>query len=287
MIYFFINFINFILNLLNFFNKQQNKPYKIINKSKIKKTYKQHELIYQDEIYKIVIENYKNTNNIITRQLQNTSNNLNEFDRTIPLNTKTIKLPKNKYCKCYGCGKLSKNTHPVYVFSCFKCGTIFQKFRHFSKNLNNKIAFVSGTRTKLGHQITLKLLRAGCKVIGTTRYPEKALQIYKSYSDYDTFKFNLYIYPETLDFDLPNMKENFKKIFNYIDENFGKLNILINCAAQTIRSREKLLNISTHENLQTETNRYNDPKYADSTYINSWQMMLDDLMQNDLIYFYL
>ena len=279
MIYF---IIDYIWKFLNFFNVKQKKTHKIINMIKTKKIYKQQELIYEKEIYNIVVENYKNTNNIVTRQLQNTCNNLNEFDKLTPLNTKTIKLPKNKYCKCYGCGKLSKNTHPVYVFSCFKCGSIFQKYRHYSKNLDNKIAFVSGTRTKLGHQITLKLLRAGCKVIGTTRYPEKALTIYKSYSDYDTFKNNLYIYPESLDFDLPNMKENFKKIFNYINENFGELNILINCAAQTIRSREKFSNTTMQDNLSTETNRYNDPKYANTTFINSWQMVLDDLMQTEM-----
>ena len=108
------------------------------------------------------------------------------------------------------------------------------------RDLSNMVAFVSGSRTKLGHQITLKLIRAGCKVIGSTRYPDKALKTYESYSDYEIFKSNLYIYPKALDFDLPNMTENFKKLAEFIANKFGQLNILINCAAQTIRAREKL-----------------------------------------------
>ena len=272
------NIFIFFLNLIH--NKLTNNIKKTKTKTKTKKIYHHHEIINQDEIYKIIIDNYMNTNNIITRQLQNTSNNLYEFDKLTPLNTNTIKLPDNKYLKCYGCSKIAKNSHPVYVFSCFKCGNIFQKFRHYSKNLNDKIAFVSGVRTKLGHQITLKLLRAGCKVIGTTRYPEKALKIYESYSDYEKFKLNLHIYPKPLDFDSSNMIEKFKILFNYINENFGFLNILINCAAQTIRSREK--NMENSDLFLTESNRYNDPKYADSTCVNSWQMELNDIMQNEM-----
>lgn len=293
-----LKFIQFLcITIYDFFDQLLDKSYydqsykhksKQSHKLKHTKSLKNRKLIEQDKIYKIVVENQNlyNTNNVITRQLQKTCTNLFDFDQTIPLNKQSIRLDSYERFKCYGCQQLFKRTHPVYVFSCVKCGNTFQKYRYYMRDLTNMVAFVSGSRTKLGHQITLKLLRAGCKVIGSTRYPDKALKIYESYSDYEKFKSNLYIYPEVLDFDLPNMTDNFKKLAKFICDKFGQLNILINCAAQTIRAREKLdyehnqTNISQIKSIQT--NRYNDSKYVDLKHVNSWQMILADLVQNEM-----
>ena len=221
-----------------------------------------------------------NSNTIISRQLSESCVKLYEFDKSTPLNTVGIKLKSNECFKCYGCQKTFRKTHPVYVFSCMECGTISQKFRHFSRPLFGKIAFVSGTRTKLGHQITLKLLRAGCIVIGSTRYPSNALELYKLYSDYDEFKSRLYVYPNGLDLDSKDLKIILLDLVKYIDEKFGKLDILINCAAQTIRTREK--NRSTLILSESESNRYGDSKYVAEININSWQMTLNDLIQSEM-----
>jgi len=136
-----------------------------------------------------------------------------------------------------------------------------------------------GCRTKLGHQVTLKLLRAGTKVIGTTRYSESARKMFENYEDCKEWRERLDIY-EDLDLDVKNMKEVFEKLREYISMKYGVLDIFIFCAAQTIRVREKQKE-QVSESLQ-ETNRYGDAKFVNETFINSWQMKLEDLEQSEI-----
>jgi NAD(P)-dependent dehydrogenase (short-subunit alcohol dehydrogenase family) len=273
-----LNIYKFVCNNICNYRKRKGPNTKNCNKQRNMNDYK---LITQDIIYDMIIKEFANTNNVVTRQLQNSCTDLYEFDQLTLLNKKSIKLKSHEIFRCYGCQRYFRSAHSVYVFSCVECGNMFQKFRHFSRDLTGKVAFVTGSRTKLGHQITLKLLRAGCKVIGTTRYPLKALKTYETYKDYDAFKENLNIYPEALDFDTPNMTDSFNKLAEFIKEKFGQLNILVNCAAQTIRAREKLEYNQPHIN-PIETNRYNDSKHVDSSCVNSWQMTLSDLIQNEM-----
>lgn len=178
--------------------------------------------------------------------------------------------------------------HPVYVFSCIKCGVLFQKFRHFTRDLSNQIALVTGARTKLGHQILLKLLRAGATVIGTTRYPKEAMKLFEQYSDYEQWKTRLNFYPHGLDFDKPDLLDDLITLESTLRNDFGRLDILINCAAQTIRVREKTKQVACAENVPVDSitvkaqNRYGDAKFVDPNLSNSWQLRLQDLEQKEI-----
>ena len=217
-------------------------------------------------------------NNVVSRHLQESCHKLHEFDMNTHLNTKSIELSKNKYFTCYGCGQNKSRTHPVYVFSCRKCGNLNQKMRYFSRDLTGQVAFVTGARTKLGHQIVLKLLRAGATVIGTTRSPDKAFTTYREYSDYDSWQDRLDVYPKPVDLDNDDLDTMLKEMRDYIFEKYGRLDILVNCAAQTIRIREKGEKV-----LNTyDENRYGDAKFVESTHINSWQMSIADLEQREM-----
>ena len=233
-------------------------------------------LVDQKELYEIGSKFISNT--VINRNKCIGCNELYEYDKNTKLSDQKIILKKNERFKCYGCNKYVRRSHGVYLFSCVKCGELNQKYRHFTSDLTGRVSFVSGIRTKLGHQICLKLLRAGSKVIGTTRYPEIAIEIYKKYSDYEIWSCNLSIWSEPFDMNNSNIKSDTDRLKEFIKNSYGKLDILINCAAQTIRNKEK--NVNTDN--KTELNRYGDHKYLDNKYENSWCLTLDNVVQNEM-----
>jgi len=262
--------------LLSYIYFSSNSPRTSILKSKRsrrpKKSVKKH--INSTTLYEMGVSLGTNTNNIITRQQQKTCHDLYEFDQSTPLNTVGISVPKGKYFTCYGCNDIVRHSHPVYLFSCKKCGNIFQTFRHLSRNLDGYVTLVTGCRTKLGHQISLKLLRAGATVIGTTRFPEKAMPMFEKYSDHDMWKDRLHIY--SIDFDNVDIQLQMQLLYEYVVK-YEKLDVLVNCAAQTIRVREKTISVET-----VDKNRYNDAQFVKEEYVNSWQMMIGDFVQKEM-----
>lgn len=220
-----------------------------------------------------ILVNWASTknNNVVTRNLTESCSDLHNFD-TNPLNT--IR-PKHKTSyRCYGCSKGYKSPHPVYLFSCFKCGTKYQRFRNLKRDLSGHVAVVVGARTKLGHQIVVKLLEAGCYVYGTTRFPSEALNIMRTYDKWEDNWKNKITFTE-LDLDCDNVDEKVINLTKSITH--GKVDILINCAAQTIQKREKEKNFSADV-----VNRYNEDRYANSAKENSWDMGLFDVSQKEL-----
>jgi NAD(P)-dependent dehydrogenase (short-subunit alcohol dehydrogenase family) len=47
-------------------------------------------------------------------------------------------------------------------------------------DLKGRSAVVTGARIKIGFEVSLRLLRNGCRVIATTRFPTDALQRYEN-----------------------------------------------------------------------------------------------------------
>jgi NAD(P)-dependent dehydrogenase (short-subunit alcohol dehydrogenase family) len=222
------------------------------------------------------------SNNLVNRQLQGSCQDLLHYDKTTPLNKKGFKCKKPVKMLCYGCKKPCNRTHPVYVYSCFLCGDLFQTYRHLSRDLTGQISLVIGGRTKLGHQVVRKLLEAGSTVFSTTRYPEQAYEMFSKYPGYEKeYKDRLFFYPSAFDLDVPEVRVELEKVKCYIRERLEnpKLDILVNCAAQTIRVREKdKVKLKESE----ETNRYGDAKYVDSKFVNSWAMRISDLDQKEM-----
>ena len=231
-------------------------------------------------------------------------------------------LPKGGKHKCYSCGKMFRSPHPVYLFCCFPCGDINQQFRHLSRDLTGRVALVTGGRTKLGHQCCLKLLRAGAAVIATTRKKAGAELLYSVYPDYTAWQARLYLVE--LDLDTPDIvgaiqSQILQPLFEAESAPFAALDILVNCAAQTIRARDKPEEVpeqaavvacgvdptpsvsssegspvghgtgppsartadSTSTGSVEEKNRYGDSKFVSTTMQNSWQMHLASLVQKE------
>ena len=72
-------------------------------------------------------------------------------------------------------------------------------------HFDEKVALVTGAKSKLGHQVVIKLLMSGAIVIGTTRQPQRMRDMFLQYPSKLCEKLN--IYPRSLDFDCNNIKD--------------------------------------------------------------------------------
>lgn len=159
---------------------------------------------------------------------EDSNKNANENENENEVLSSKVILPKPR--SCYTCKVRFRELHPFYDQLCPSCASLnFQK-RNFTTDLTGKIAIVTGSRVKIGFQTCLKLLRAGCQVIATTRFPNAACKAYMDLPDFNTFKDRLHVYG--LDFRDVTGLEAFTR---FIKQNYEKVDILINNACQTIR----------------------------------------------------
>ena len=141
---------------------------------------------------------------------------------------------------CYVCKSRFRKLHKFYDQLCPDCATVNWTNRHKTRDLRGKVAVVTGSRVKIGYQTCLKLLRAGCHVIATTRFPNSAVDSYRREPDFDQWKDNLEIYG----LDLRDVT-GLELFCRYLNHKLGGenndssqpvgLDILINNACQTIR----------------------------------------------------
>lgn len=140
-----------------------------------------------------------------------------------------VKLPKLR--SCYVCKVRFRDLHHFYDQLCPSCAALNWEKRNQSADLRGKVAVVTGSRVKIGYQTCLKLLRAGCTVVATTRFPNSAAETYRKEKDFDSFKDRLQVYGLDLR-DITGI-EAFTR-FLKIKYSTG-IDILINNACQTIR----------------------------------------------------
>jgi NAD(P)-dependent dehydrogenase (short-subunit alcohol dehydrogenase family) len=147
----------------------------------------------------------------------------NELLHKEPLELQT---PRN----CYVCRTPFTRMHHFYDTMCTDCGDFNYAKRFQTADVNGQIAVVTGSRLKIGYHITLMLLRGGATVIATTRFPvDSALRFAKEH-DFMEWEHRLKIHGLDLRH-IPSVE-----IFcNFIEQKYGRLDILINNAAQTVR----------------------------------------------------
>ena len=103
--------------------------------------------------------------------------------------------------------------------------------RRIYRDLRGMNALVTGGRIKIGYAVCLRLLRQGANVIAVTRYPKSALESYMQEPDYEFFKDRLTI----IGFDLMRVDRIYELIAKVEELCGGKLDILVNNAAQTVK----------------------------------------------------
>ena len=80
----------------------------------------------------------------------------------------TLASPRN----CYVCKAEFTQLHPFYDAMCPECAEFNYQKRFQTASLKGQVALITGSRLKIGYQATLMMLRAGARVIATTRFPK-------------------------------------------------------------------------------------------------------------------
>jgi NAD(P)-dependent dehydrogenase (short-subunit alcohol dehydrogenase family) len=134
-----------------------------------------------------------------------------------------LQLPRS----CYICKNDYRRLHHFYDSLCPECAELNYRKRFQSARLDGKIALVTGARIKIGYQASLLLLRAGARVVATTRFPADAAERYAAEPDFAEWSQRLSIHG--LDLVHTPSVEAFAR-----DLDLPRLDFLINNAAQTV-----------------------------------------------------
>ncbi|CAF1500050.1 unnamed protein product [Rotaria magnacalcarata] len=162
----------------------------------------------------------------------------------------TIHQRLGKSNNCYICKLHYRTLHFFYDRLCLSCGKFNYEKRLQTANLSNRVALVTGARVKIGYRIMLKLLRAHCFVIATSRFPMDLLNRLNKEQDFNEWKNRIDVYG--VDFRYSQLVEYFAIML--IDK-YDRLDFLINNACQTIqRPKEFYQNLVYNERLTNYSN---------------------------------
>lgn len=131
---------------------------------------------------------------------------------------------------CYVCKKQFTDLHFFYDCMCKQCGDLNYQKRYQTTSLAGRVALITGARVKIGFQAALMMLRAGATVIATTRFPIDAALRYPREEGYAVWGRRLHVHG--LDLRHVPSVELFTR---FVEQTYGRLDILINNAAQTVR----------------------------------------------------
>ena len=131
---------------------------------------------------------------------------------------------------CYVCKEPYTTLHHFYDGMCPGCADFNYAKRFQSADLSGRTALVTGARVKIGFQAGLKLLRAGARVLVTTRFPHDAARRYAAEPDFAEWSPRLQIHG--LDLRHSPSVEIFAR---YLLEGETRLDALVSNACQTVR----------------------------------------------------
>jgi NAD(P)-dependent dehydrogenase (short-subunit alcohol dehydrogenase family) len=132
--------------------------------------------------------------------------------------------------KCYVCKAPFQRVHFFYDAMCAPCADLNWTKRHQTADLAGRVALVTGARVKIGYQAAVKLLRAGARVIATTRFPRDAARRYAREPDFREWGDRLAIYGIDLRH-TPSVETLCRELLDRWDG----LDFIVNNACQTVR----------------------------------------------------
>lgn len=132
--------------------------------------------------------------------------------------------------KCYVCKEEFRRIHFFYDQLCPACADFNHQKRLQSADLRGRVAIVTGARVKIGYQSAIFLLRAGARVIVTTRFPHDAALRYARETDYEMWADRLEIFG--LDLRFTPAVERFVR---FVEGFLPRLDFIIHNACQTVR----------------------------------------------------
>lgn len=135
-----------------------------------------------------------------------------------------------KPANCYVCKAEFSELHHFYDSMCMSCAEFNYQKRFQRADLGGQVALITGARLKIGYQAALMMLRAGARVIVTTRFPVDAAERFAREHDFAEWGPRL----EVFGLDLRHTP-SVELFTHFIAGHAGRLDILINNAAQTVR----------------------------------------------------
>ncbi|HTM19875.1 MAG TPA: SDR family NAD(P)-dependent oxidoreductase, partial [Kofleriaceae bacterium] len=131
---------------------------------------------------------------------------------------------------CYVCKAEFQQVHHFYDAMCPPCAELNWRKRHQTADLHGRVALVTGARVKIGYQAAIKLLRAGCHVVVTTRFPRDAARRFAREPDASEWTRRLHVYGIDLRH-TPSVETFCKDVLARYD----RLDFILNNACQTVR----------------------------------------------------
>ena len=131
---------------------------------------------------------------------------------------------------CYVCKARCERLHFFYDQMCGTCGDFNFAKRSQTADLRGRVAVISGARVKIGYQAAILLLRAGCRVVVTTRFPRDAASRYAREVDFGDWSGRLQIYG--LDLRHTPSVEVFAR---HLEQRLDRLDFVLHNACQTVR----------------------------------------------------
>ncbi|MEU0478982.1 SDR family NAD(P)-dependent oxidoreductase [Streptosporangium sp. NPDC006013] len=129
--------------------------------------------------------------------------------------------------RCYVCKEQFTRVGSLYHLLCPSCAAFNAARRTARTDLSGRRALVTGGRTKIGHQLALKMLRDGAHVTVTTRFPADAVSRFAAAGDWGGRL-------EVVGIDLCDPRQVIALGERFLAAG-DPLDILVNNAAQTLR----------------------------------------------------
>jgi len=131
---------------------------------------------------------------------------------------------------CYICKAKYSQVHHFYDQLCPDCATLNFAKRTEMADLTGRVALLTGGRVKIGYQAGIKLLRAGAKLIVTTRFPRDSAIRYATEPDFEQWADRLEIYGLDL-----RHTPSVEAFCSHVAATTGRLDFIVNNACQTVR----------------------------------------------------
>ena len=131
---------------------------------------------------------------------------------------------------CYVCKQKYTQIHSFYDQMCPECGDFNFAKRGETADLHGRVALLTGGRVKIGYQAGIKLLRAGAKLIVTTRFPRDSALRYSQEPDYSEWSHRLEIFGLDL-----RHTPSVEAFCHHLLQTEDRLDFIVNNACQTVR----------------------------------------------------
>jgi NAD(P)-dependent dehydrogenase (short-subunit alcohol dehydrogenase family) len=151
------------------------------------------------------------------------------FDQTELLDhseSREVVIPQH----CYVCKRSYVEIHGFYDQLCPSCGDFNYAKRNETADLRGRVALLTGGRVKIGYQAGIKLLRAGARLMVTTRFPRDAAARYAQEADFDDWADRLEIFALDL-----RHTPSVEALCHHLDATCERLDYIVNNACQTVR----------------------------------------------------